>query len=423
MSSPQERARNNARVGVFVSVALLLAVGVVIILTDVWETLTKPTDQYTVMFDVAGGVRNLKEGADVRVGGVVMGKVLEVRTPVHTGEAFDKIDVDFSIFRPVVLYADAQILVTSPLIGADAWLDIPSVGTPQSGSFPQDGIAGIAGVGALTTILGPENAAKAGEMFDDAKQFTEFLATVRDEYDQRVVPILDKADSAAGDIAALTQTIRQENWPQWSASVDNIFAWANTTTGKLDEIFEHSRGILADNRPKINTTIDNLQASSETVREVTQRFNDETLAKIHELLDTGKSAMDTAVAVLEDVNEKFDGWVPDISGTLANARLAAQQLKLTMIEVRRSPWKLLYQPSVNELEHELLYGAARSFALAASDLKAASESVRRVLDNHSDQIAADPQTAQRLNTFLLDSLSTYEKAQQRLIDVLLIDSN
>ncbi len=423
MSSPQERARNNARAGVFVSVTLLLAVGAVVILTDVWETLTKPTDQYTVTFDVASGVRNLKEGGDVRVGGVVMGKVLAVEPRIHAGEVFDKIDVDFSIFRPAVLYADAQILVTSPLIGADAWLDIPSVGTLDSGPFPEAGIAGIASIGALTTILGPENAAKAGEMFDDAKQFTEFLATVPQEYDQRVVPILDNADSAAGDIAALTETIRRENWPRWSASVDNVMDWANSTTGTLDEIFEHGRAIFADNRPKINTTIDNLQASSENVREVTQHFNDETVAKIDELLDTGKSAMETALAVLDDVNREFDGWIPDISETLANARLAAQQLKLTGIEVRRSPWKLFHEPSVNELEHELLYGAARSFALAASDLKAASESVRRVLEFHSDQIAADPQTAQRLNTFLLDSLTTYEKAQQRLIDVLLTDSN
>ncbi|MEE9130628.1 MAG: hypothetical protein V3T84_11470 [Phycisphaerales bacterium] len=423
MSSPQERARNNARAGVFVSVTLLLAVGVVIILTDVWETVTKQTDQYTVTFDVAGGVRNLKEGADVRVGGLGMGKVLAVEPRIHAGEAFDKIDVDFSIFQPAVLYADAQILVTSPLIGADAWLDIPSVGTPDSGSFPEDGIAGITGIGALTTILGPENAAKAGEMFNDAKEFTEFLATMPQEYDQRVVPILDNADSAAGDLAALTETIRQENWPRWSASVDNVMDWANSTTGKLDEIFEHGRGILADNRPKINTTIDNLKASSETVREVTDRVKEETVDRIHTLLDTGQSAMDTAVAVLEDVNREFDALVPDIRDTLANARLAAQQFKLTMIEVRRSPWKLIHRPSVNELEHELLYGAARSFALAASDLKAASESVRRVLDYHSDQMAADPQTAQRLNTFLLDSLSTYEKAQQDLIDVLLIDSN
>ncbi len=423
MSSPLERARNNVRAGVFVTVTLMVAIGLIIILTDIWDGLTRPVDRYTVTFDVVSGVRDLGEGADVRIGGLAMGKVLGVEPRIQSGETFDKIDVDFSIYRPAVLYADAQILVTAPLIGADAWLDIPSVGTPEGGSFPEDGIAGIASIGALTSLLGASNAAKAGSMISDAQQFTQFLATVDDEYEQRVVPILDNVDSAATDIAALSKTIRQDNWPSWSASVDNVMDWANSTTGTLDEIFENGRGILADNRPKINTTVDNLQASSETVREVTQRFNDQTLAKIHELLDTGQSAMDNAVAVLEDANREFDGWVPDISDTLANARLTAQQLKLTAIEVRRSPWKLLHRPTPTEVEHELLYAAARSFALAASDLKAASESVRRVLDDHSDQIAADPQTAERLNTYLLDSLSNYEKVQQRLIDVLLTDVN
>ena len=423
MSSPLERARNNVRAGVFVTVTLMVAVGVIVVLTDVWEGLTRPVDQYTVTFDVASGVRDLGEGAEVRIGGVVMGRVLAVEPRILSGEAFEKIDVDFSIYRPAVLYADAQILVTAPLIGADAWLDIPSVGTLDGGSFPEDGIAGVASIGALTTLLGAGNAAKAEGMIDDAKEFTQFLATVDDEYHQRVVPILDNVDSATVDVAALTKTIRQDNWPSWSASVDNVMDWANSTTGTLDEIFEHGRGILADNRPTIKTAVDNVQVSSENIREATQRFNEETLAKVDELLDRGKTAMESAVAVIKDVNEKFDGWVPEISATLANARLASQQLKLTGIEVRRSPWKLFHEPSVNELEHELLYGAARSFALAASDLKAASESVRRVLDHHSDQIAADPESAQRLNTFLLDSLSSYEKAQQRLIDVLLTDSN
>ena len=352
-----------------------------------------------------------------------MGKVLAVRPRIESGEAFDKIDVDFSIYRPAVLYADAQILVAAPLIGADAWLDLPSVGTPDGGDYPSDGIAGVSSVGALTSLLGASNAAKTGSMIDDAQRFTKFLATVDDEYEQRVIPILVNANSASADVAALSKTIRQDNWPSWSASVDNVMDWANSATGSLDEIFEHGRGIFVDNRPKINTTVDNLQASSENIREATRRFNEETLAKVHELLDTGKSAMDNALAVLEDVNLEFDGWVPDINDTLANARLAAQQLKLTMLEVRRSPWKVLYRPTPTELEHEMLYAAARSFALAASDLKAASESVRRVLDDHSDQVATDPQTAQRLNTYLLDSLSNYEKVQQRLIDVLLTDGN
>ena len=46
-----------------------------------------------------------------------------------------------------------------------------------------------------------------------------------------------------------------------------------------------------------------------------------------------------------------------------------------MIEIRRSPWKVLYRPTEKELENELLYEATRSFAVAAADMKAASVSV------------------------------------------------
>ena len=93
MSSPLDRARNNVRAGIFVTATLLVALGVIIVLSDIWDGLTRPVDQYTVTFDVAGGVRDLGEGADVRIGGVVMGRVLAVRPRIQSGEAFDKIDV------------------------------------------------------------------------------------------------------------------------------------------------------------------------------------------------------------------------------------------------------------------------------------------------------------------------------------------
>ena len=87
--------------------------------------------------------------------------------------------------------------------------------------------------------------------------------------------------------------------------------------------------------------------------------------------------------------------------------------------MRRSPWKLLYRPSQTEVEHELLYAAARSFALAASDLKAASESTRRLIERREAEPALSPDTVQKLNDYLLDSLEGYQKAQRRLIDVLI----
>ena len=72
MASPNERARNNVRAGIFVSASILLALFVIVLLTDAVDKFTRPTAQYTVIFDVHHGVKNLKEGGKVRVGGVGM---------------------------------------------------------------------------------------------------------------------------------------------------------------------------------------------------------------------------------------------------------------------------------------------------------------------------------------------------------------
>ncbi len=323
MPSPHERSRNNVRAGLFVTVTLALALGVILVIGEVW-TWFEPTKPYTVTFEVSGGVKNLKPGAEVRVGGVALGKVVAVTPRFDVEQPLEKIDVDFRLNRQVTLYQDAKILASSALLGADAWLDITSVGTPEKGT-PADGrLEGMSGAGMLSTLLGPDNQTKTDQILDDLKA-------------------------------------------------------------------------------------------------ITARVNEQTIDKVEELIGTATQVMQEALAIIENIGLDLDRWAPDVREALADARLAAQSLKFAGIELRRSPWKILYTPRKSELEHELLYDAARSFAMAASDLKTASESVQRVMDRHPDRLNEDPQIVERLNAFLLDYLDGYEKAQQRLIDVLLTD--
>ena len=123
------------------------------------------------------------------------------------------------------------------------------------------------------------------------------------------------------------------------------------------------------------------------------------------------------------MRDDYETWSVDISESLGNASLASQQLKLAMIEIRRSPWKILYKPTDNELEHELLYEATRSFAVAAADMKAASISVNRILERHGDEVAQDRELYERITRALLDPLERYEKAQQLLFDVLVMETD
>jgi hypothetical protein len=219
-------------------------------------------------------------------------------------------------------------------------------------------------------------------------------------------------------VKAVISDFREKRYANWADGVDQIITWAVKETDRIDSsiaegqaLFADARQVLAENRESVKTSLANVQS-------ITERVNTQTIDKVHALLDSGQTGLDQAVTLLENMRVDYNSWATDIGEALGNANLAAQQLKLTTIETRRSPWKLLYRPSATELEHELLYEAARSFAVAAGDLKAASGSVERVLNDHGNQLAGNEEAYRRLQKTLLNSLSNYEKAQQQLLDVL-----
>jgi hypothetical protein len=95
--------------------------------------------------------------------------------------------------------------------------------------------------------------------------------------------------------------------------------------------------------------------------------------------------------------------------TIANFRLASDQIKLATIEVRRSPWRLLYSPTDKELATDQIYDAARSFSLAADALNSTADSLQAVLDRYGNQVKAEDPNFK----LMLDNLrQTFEKFSQ-----------
>ena len=401
MASPSERTRNNVRAGIFESVTIALAAVTIVVLSDLSQSLFGSRRNYTVTFNVSDGIKNLKSGSEVRIGGVLMGRVETVRPRVVTGGAFTLIDVDFELDAQITLYQEARIVISSALIGSEAWLEIYSVGDPALGEPPDGQFSGISAPGSLAALLGPDNADKASQMIDDLKVST-------------------------GNVRDLTTRVSKEDWPRWASRIDDVMTWASEATVKIDAVLDEghgflvdTRGVVKENREGIKTIVSYVESGSENLDAIMSTVRNETVAKVHKLLDTGQTGLAQAVDVLESLRNDYEVWAADITETMAGARLTAQQLKLASIEVRRSPWKLLYRPTRTEMEHELLYEAARSFALAGSDLKASSDSARRIIDRYRDEL--DDETAKELNDFLRDSLHRYSNAQERLLDVLVTD--
>ena len=407
MASPNERNRNNVRAGIFVSVSILLAVLTIVSLTDIVETLTRPTTSYTVTFDVSEGVKNLKVGGKVRVGGVEKGVVESVVPDITPGEALQRILVTFNLDETIQLYHKPVVLVTPALIGADAWLEITSVGDPES-PLSAGPIRGFSGPGLLTALMGAANAEKADKMIADAAK------------------AVDNINVATGDARALISQIRGENWPHWATQINHIMEWGAAATDQLDRILDDgqelmsgARGLVDDNREVIDTVAANLELTSQDMQAVMSLFRTESMDQIARLLDSGREATDQAAMVLADVGDAIDEWVPELNEAMADVRLTAQQLKLTANDLRRGPWKLLYRPSQDELEHELLYDTVRTFAFAAADLKASAASVERVLARHGDRLGdVDARRFDRMTRNLMESIQGFQGAQQDLLDVL-----
>lgn len=438
MSSAGERQRNNIRAGLFVTVAGALTIGVLLALSDlaaVFET----TEVYRVSFPVSTGVGDLTSGSSVRLGGLKVGRVNQVDLRMsEDGSHVNRIEVTFEVASDLKLYDNALLLIGQPLLGAEAWVNIASAGDPALGGARLTGgamIEGAAAPGMLTDLLGPQNASRADEIVADLKAFSTFLASLDGEYEQTLRPLLKDAGLSVDELKMLVRRVNQEDWPRWAGAIDRVFASAEELTKDLDVAVQDGRELIENfdsavartnnlidaNRPQIDQFIARLNETGVDIKAIVERFNGETIEKVHAFLDRGQEGVETFTRVGERLNRELDILSPDLEAAMANARLASDQLKLTAVEVRRSPWKLLYQPTKGEFEHELLYEAARSFAVAASDLKAASESVDRVMTNHGERLAIDPDTAAQLRDHLQASFERYRAAQQRLMDVLVLD--
>lgn len=159
----------------------------------------------------------------------------------------------------------------------------------------------------------------------------------------------------------------------WFESVDRMAKSA-------EDALENLRKIVKENDPRIAAAIMNIEAITKTARE-------QTMVQVETALNEASAAMKNLRVATEEVKSMVIGQRPVFERLLANGQLMTAQLKLAAIEVRRSPWRLLYTPGDNEIAADNIYDAARSFAQAASTLDAAARSLQAVAEKEPDNKA------------------------------------
>ncbi len=463
---------DNFKAGLFVIVGLVAALVAVFLMTDIEGLFTK-TQAVQVRFSLKDGLKGLKRGASVTIGDFPAGQVTRIEDESEDGRVVAKI-VTFEIPFKYKLYDNAVIELDVPPLGSGTELNIRSVGYDASAEqeeaivvqgvrvvrLDRDGniikvpadlagrytAADIMAQGSRETVdrsgrvrLGdsweyaydPSQSLRGGvapsqmivdlvheigidevqrqqlrNIITNLEVFTDTVAANK----QDVTEIIANVKQITGDVKLVTAGVRERR-QQWWDRIDSI-------TANTDDAVTSAKAILAENRPVIREGIAKGRDALDNAEQVTARLKGETLDKITAALDKADAGIEDIKTTTEQLKTLVVTQKPVLERMIANMRLTSDQLKLAAIEIRRSPWRLLYTPSDKELETDNLYDAARSFALAAGTLNSTAESMQAMLDKMDGRVDPADKNLRLMLENLHETFEKYAEAEKHFWDTL-----
>ena len=161
----------------------------------------------------------------------------------------------------------------------------------------------------------------------------------------------------------------------------------------------HVTGNLRDRVPDI---LDQIHGLLGNVNVAVDRANG-ALREIQAAGTNLHSATASLRSLLTDNRSKLDGIIASLKATSDN-------LKDATVEIRHSPWRLLYQPKPGEVANLNTYDSVRQFAEGADSLNDAASALRDALKDPD----ADPAQVKRLMEHLNDSFASFQQVQNKL---------
>lgn len=430
----RKKTLNNVLAGTFLIGSVVLAVFISFMLSDADFS---RTTRYEFRFALRQGAPGIEPGSFVTVGGQKVGRVTQVEfledqpgSGVPSG-----VRVIARIRANIVIYENALVYIERPILGALSSINIAGVGSadvaPIQGGTPRlepgEWVTGRT-ASALMAQAGLPPEGFAG-LFAKFEQLTDKSTAIVDEIGPHIKPGMEKVTETLTNVRDMTASTK-ERLPVWREQFDSILANSEEASAKFPGLIDKADLVVGDvqasaqtvsdlidaNAPKITTIVDDVAATTKHVRENSLADLDATFAK-------AKSSIDSFGGAVRNLDTLVRQETPNIRRIFANGRLASDQLKLLTTELRAQPWRALIRPSTKELEQQLVYDAARAYADAVSDLRAASETLETMSVAPTGQ-APDPARQELLQVLLGELRSAFEqykKAESQLLDQMIED--
>lgn len=414
--------RDNFKAGLFILIGVVALLAVVFTLAD-FKAWTEKFQDVKVYYQLDDGLGGLKEGATVTLGDQPIGDVTKIEDVLeeNSGRVIGKL-VTVSIPSRFKIHENAAIELKSPPLGSGTKLNIRSVGMGKvydpNQPPPRDRIVGELAGSPLTASLMKD----AGIEELQRQQIKSIIAnvdsvttTLKDNAPDMVAKvnrILDNVEPLSADAKIAAADLRETTTHAKEFVADvraRATAWMDridAVTVKADESMTTVRDLLKEKDETIRTSLDNVKETTQNVREISTTARDRTMTQITDALYKADAAMENLKTSTSELKAFVIGQRPVLERAVANYQLTADQLKLAAIEVRRSPWRLLYKPTDKEIANDNLYDAARSFAQAAGTLDAAAASLRDV-----SQKDGSPEQVRKSLDHLEALFKKYEEAE------------
>jgi ABC-type transporter Mla subunit MlaD len=440
------------KLGVTVIVIIALFFGTVIFIggAAIWGPKTRTVRVY---FRHDMSLPTLKNGGDVRCGGQRVGSIesvemRELPADQVTGKSKKAADDDkglrlaivvtAEIDRAVGLREDCQITAEGPTLGGSGWLIIRNRGTakPLGPDTPVIGLrpGGLAAVTETLTQLGDtlsqeldaQNAesllGKIHRSLSDVNVMTSAVKEQLDASDQKA--LLAKLHRSVGDINAITGELRHQMDPKADrVALGKMHAALDAVNAGLDEAV----AMLKENREPVRDTVAHVRSTARTLdSRIAAAIADQLdvhrhaslLAKVHEDVDRIGESLKDVNAITADVRELLAVNKPAVERTLVNFKETSGHLKAAAKDLRRNPWRLLYQPSDKETREMNVFDAARAFADAATRLDDASVRLEALIAEYPTTRPADAAELRALQDELQATFEKFSQAEAALWNML-----
>ena len=387
MSQVRDKRENNVKAGVFVTLTLILGIVVFSILTNAWGRLFSTTSNYHAVFTIQDGVGALSSGSKVKLGGVLVGSILEVVPRSSDDSPTRLIDVIFTVDNAFELYENAAVHARSGILGSTAWLSISNVG---DGSIATSSTKLIGTTETMIAqLLGSDAEINVTTTLDSLRKLSEAITTdggaLKLLLGSRDAESLKNAlDSASTSLASFKAVMAsaQSIWPEWESSISKILSESKSLPSQLNETLLQIQETVKDVQANILPSMENTMQSLEIT-------------------------MSSLEAMSKTYQENSPQWAAEISSIISNVNQSSKRAKAAIDEISASPWRLLYRPTDHDIAYEQLNVATWQLQSALSDLKISATA----LENAALSPDA-PHGASSLAESLSQSAVAFEKARK-----------